>query len=158
MPMVQLSNNSLSDFVRQVVFGFQNRCQTNSIRLELDIEDVDTPFSCDTIKTAAASLLEHAIESLPDGGEIEVTLINSEYQWELEVAHCESKETETPETVGLKIYTESEHQMRLEAASLTLGGSVQTWKCPLGGLAHVLIVPKLENGLSGRDLSHNKAA
>lgn len=142
--MVQLSSQSLSDFVRQTVTGFRSECEERGISLELNIDDVCVPYQSNMVRTAAVTLMEDSIASMPNGGELEVNLIDSEFQWELEVADSGSRNRNV---------SGSDHQSTLEAVSLTLGGSVQTWNCPLGGLAHVLIVPKRASGnqaLSGR--------
>lgn len=146
--MVQLSSQSLSDFVRHTVTGFRNECEQQGISLELNIEDICVPYQSNIVRTAVVTMLESSISSMPAGGELEVNLIGTEFQWELEVADSGSRK---------RTASGSDCQSILEAVSLTLGGSVQTWNCPLGGLAHVLIVPKRGTG-TRTEPGHRKAA
>jgi len=147
--MVQLSSNSLSDFVRQALTGFRTQCRDQGITLELNIEDVNVPYQNNLVRTAVLALMESSISSTPEGGEIEVNLIDSQFQWELEVADSGARN---------RAEATMKQQNQLEAVSLALGGSVQTWKCPLGGLAHVLIVPKCGSGVGGNESQRRKAA
>ncbi len=147
--MVQLSSNSLSDFLRQTLTGFRAQCRSRGIKLELNIEDVNVPYQNSLVRTAVIALMESSIASTPDGGEIEVNLIDCQFQWELEVADSGSRQRNANTTV---------QQNKLEAVSLALGASVQTWNCPLGGIAHVLIVPKRGQGIGGNESQRRKAA
>lgn len=135
--MVHLSSQSLSDFIRQTITGFRPDCERLAISLELNIEDVSVPYQSNIIRTGVVTLMENSIASMSSGGELEVNLIDSEFQWELEVADSGTRNRNT---------SGNHEPSTLEAVSLALGGSVQTWKCPLGGLAHVLIVPKRNTG------------
>jgi len=126
--MVQLSQNSLSDFVRQVVSEYRNTCETKNVNLLLDLEEVSTP--------------------MPQGGELEATLVNAEFQWELEIADSgivdeteslpEAEQT-LPRIVGVDTNV---HMGKLNQLSILMNATLQSWNCPLGGTAHVLVVPK----------------
>lgn len=151
LPMVQLSNNSLSDFVRQVVSGYRNTCESNNVSLLLDLEEVTVPYDRKLVHRAVTALVENALQAMPDGGELEATLINAEHQWELEIADSGNRvkteapmnkpeaESELPRVVGVA----SSPQMGvLNNLSILMNATVQSWNCPLGGTANVLVVPK----------------
>ena len=153
--MVQLSNNSLSDFVRQVVSGYRTTCETKNVSMVLDLEEVTAPYDRVLVHKAVAAMVENALESMPEGGELEATLVNAEYQWELEIADSGSSEEETlsppPEKVAIAngqelpriLGTETNaHMGMLNHLSILMNATVQSWNCPLGGTAHVLVVPK----------------
>lgn len=149
--MVQLSQNSLSDFVRQVVSGYRNECEAQNVNVLLDLEEVVTPYDRKLVHHAVAAMVENAIEAMPQGGELEATLVNAEYQWELEIADSgkaavESEPTENrqpdkqlPQVVGVDA---NAHMGKLDQLSILMNATVQSWNCPLGGTAHVLVVPK----------------
>ena len=152
--MVQLSNNSLSDFVRQVVSGYRNTCETKNVSMVLDLEEVTAPYDRKLVHKAVVAMVENAIDAMPEGGELEATLVNAEYQWELEIADSgkSSDETyESPTPVGDTVNdglprilgTETNvHMGVLNQLSILMNATVQSWNCPLGGTAHVLVVPK----------------
>ena len=153
--MVQLSNNSLSDFVRQVVSGYRNTCESKNVSMVLDLEEVSAPYDRKLVQQAVAVMVENAIESMPEGGELEATLVNAEYQWELEIAdsgksleeeHADKSELAQsapdeglPRILGTDT---SVHMGMLNQLSILMNATVQSWNCPLGGTAHVLVVPK----------------
>ncbi len=146
--MVQLSQNSLSDFVRQVVSEYRNTCEAQNVNLLLDLEEVATPYDRKLVHHAVAAMVENAIEAMPQGGELEATLVNAEYQWELEIADSgkaivEDEPTVSqhnlPKIVGVDTNT---HMGKLNQLSILMNATVQSWNCPLGGTAHVLVVPK----------------
>lgn len=152
-PMVQLSNNSLSDFVRQIVSGYRNKCESKNVSLVLDLEEVSAPYDQKLVHRAVAAMVENAIESMPQGGELEATLINAEHQWELEIADSGEQKSEA---AGCEIPTdgdlpritgvEASHQIgMLNQLSVLMNATVQSWNCPLGGTANVLVVPKQSN-------------
>jgi len=153
--MVQLSNNSLSDFVRQVVSGYRNTCESKNVSMVLDLEEVSAPYDRKLVHRAVAAMVENAIEAMPEGGELEATLVNAEYQWELEIADSGKSFTEesTEATSLEKAVPDGElprilgadttaHMGMLNQLSILMNATVQSWNCPLGGTAHVLVVPK----------------
>jgi len=148
--MVQLSNNSLSDFVRQVVSGYRNTCESNNVSLVLDLEEVSAPYDRKLVHRAVAAMVENAIDSMPNGGELEATLINAEHQWELEIADSGEQQSQSePETTSTKSdlpriagVDVSPQIGMLNQLSVLMNATVQSWNCPLGGTANVLVVPK----------------
>ncbi|QEG24591.1 sensor histidine kinase [Mariniblastus fucicola] len=148
--MVQLSNNSLSDFVRQVVSGYRNTCESKNVSMVLDLEEVSAPYDRKLVHKAVIAMVENAIEAMPEGGELEATLVNAEYQWELEIADSgrsaeqdapsiNQTNPELPKVLGTETNL---HMGTLNQLSVLMNATVQSWNCPLGGTAHVLVVPK----------------
>ena len=153
--MVQLSNNSLSDFVRQVVSGYRNTCETKNVSMVLDLEEVTAPYDRTLVHKAVAAMVENAIEAMPEGGELEATLVNAEYQWELEIADSGTAPNEETPTLSETVSAATDQELPrilgtetnvhmgvLNQLSILMNGTVQSWNCPLGGTAHVLVVPK----------------
>ena len=149
--MVQLSNNSLSDFVRQVVSGYRNTCESRNVSVVLDLEEISVPYDRKLVHRAVTAMVENALQAMPDGGELEATLINAKHQWELEIADSGGR-SKTKETTGAPqaandlpriVEVESNTQMEvLNNLSILMNATVQSWNCPLGGTANVLVVPK----------------
>ena len=147
--MVQLSNNSLSDFVRQVVCSYRNACESKNVSMVLELEEVSAPYDRKLVHQAVSALVENAIHAMPQGGELEATLINTQFQWELEIADsgCGSTEaskstpteSELPRIEGVPSTTQ---MSELNHLSVLMNATVQSWNCPLGGTANVLVVPK----------------
>ena len=162
--MVHLSQNSLSDFVRQVVSEYRTTCDTKNVNVLMDLEDVATPFDQKLVHHAVAAMVENAIQAMPEGGELEATLVNAEYQWELEIADSGNRVVEEP-VVEKPIENEQQlprivgvdttaHMSKLNQLSILMNATVQTWNCPLGGTAHVLVVPKR----TGQESSNQRRA
>ncbi len=109
----------------------------------------------EVIHRAVANLIENAIDAMPKGGELLVTLVDCRHQWELEVADTSSIQEagEIPATHDREPTLKSE-LIRLQAdgsperleiansAAMVHGGQVQTWECPQGGTANVLVIPR----------------
>lgn len=156
--MVQLSQNTLTDFVRQVVSGYHQDCERNQVDIVLDLEDVATPFDQTLVHRAVIAMVENAIESMPLGGELEVTLVNAEYQWELEVAdsgtpadngdRTNNSDASLPRVFAVAANT---HINRLNQLSILMNATIQSWNCPLGGTANVLVVPKMSAHRAAND-------
>lgn len=149
--MVSLSQNSLSDFVRQIANGFRDACEARNISLELDLDEVSTSYDRRAVQSAVRAMMENAISAMPDGGELEATLIDGNNQWELEIADSGSKQAAdqalsknqtTAKLPRVALFSANEHLRRLNNISIMLHGTVQSWNCPLGGTALVLVVPK----------------
>jgi hypothetical protein len=143
--------NSVSNFVRELLDDYDPQFESRNIKLELDFDPIESAFDDSLIKAATIALLENAIESMPTGGELSVTLIDGSHQWELEVADtvgmafsshdCDSKD----ESVDLPViipFPETDRLRAAHRAALAHGGQIQTWNCPQGGTAQVLVVPK----------------
>ena len=147
--MVRLSNSSLSDFIKQIVSSYRNVCESERVSLTLDIEDVSVPYEPKMVRRAVELMMENAIDSMPEGGEVEATLINAEYQWELEIAdsgrrsHTEQVTNETSQRLPKVVCEPANRPMNsLQQLSILMNATIQSWNCPLGGTAIVLVVPK----------------
>lgn len=150
--MVQLSQNSLSDFVRQVVSGYRSECESKNVTVVMDLEEVAAPYDRTLVHRAVTAMIENAIDAMPDGGELEATLVNAEYQWELEIADSGNRisdkemqvstDSELPRIVAVET---NAHLGKLNQLSILMNAAIQSWNCPLGGTAHVLVVPKMNS-------------
>ena len=91
-----------------------------------------------------------------------VTLVDGENQWELEVAdslpHTKrgmmpaDATTTTPLSLyapEIQVLPESERLRLAMDVAMNHGGQIQTWNCPQGGKANVLVIPRiLQNNVS----------
>lgn len=128
----------------------------------LDIEEVSASYDPKIVHRVVAAMMDNALEAMPNGGELEATLINAEHQWELEIADSgngdksdstPAKQTDAklPRIVGVET---SPHIEVLNQLGILMNATIQSWNCPLGGTASVLVVPKM----SGNEQTINKAA
>ena len=140
------------DHVRQV-------CENKNIEIETDLDGVSVLASSALIIPAIGNLLSNGIAAMPLGGELSVTLVETNSQWELEVADSGPKPSRfkaagmtaiEPATVEEdkdelpRVLEFEAHRTLLVVDRLARehNGTVQTYACPLGGTAHVLIIPK----------------
>ena len=143
--MVRLSNSNLSDFISQIVNSYRSVCESERVSLTLDIDDVAVPYEPKMVRRAVELMMENAIELTPAGGEVEATLINAEYQWELEIAdtgsrsHSDQTISDTPDRLPR---VANRPINSLQQLSILMNATIQSWNCPLGGTAIVLVVPK----------------
>lgn len=150
---------SVSRLVNEIVLSLSDHFATSRITVELDVQPLDVFANHDLIRAALKSLMRNALTSMTHGGELSVTLIDSPHQWELEVADTSTNrlveasilkaqpdpENESVEAVGFPLNEqafERESLADVHAAAAAHGGHVQTWNCPSGGTANVLIIPK----------------
>lgn len=128
------------------------RLSRHNISIETDLEPTSALIDASVIQSAIQALLDNAIESMPDGGVLSATLINGKHQWEFEVADTSgiaysSIESCTPtdETTRLPVvipFPETDQLRDAYRSASKLGGQIQTWDCPQGGTAHVLVIPR----------------
>lgn len=139
----------INHLAQNLVDSFSSRLENYNIRVETDLPMVTADVFPTVIHRAVANLLENAIDSMPTGGELLVTLVDCRHQWELEIADTRSKHVQPRQS----FVAESEpvrmqpmqNQRKLEvanSAAMIHGGQVQTWECPQGGTANVLVIPR----------------
>lgn len=139
---------SVDQLVMEVIESQRHEFFDRNIQVETDLASVETLADSQLVKAAFASLIGNATELMETGGELTVTLIDSSHQWELEVAdscpvesppNTEAAESDLPTLIP---FPQTEHLRNAHRAAMSHGGQVQTWDCPQGGTAHVLVIPK----------------
>ncbi len=147
---------SVAEAVATAVDHIRGACLKRNITIETDLDGVDIEADSVLIVQAAANLLTNGINAMPAGGVLSVTLVETDSQWELEVADSgrlpsrfnapQNATDEIPEHPPVFIEFLA-HNVLHEVRSLAedYSGSMQTYPCPLGGSAHVLIIPKFSN-------------
>ena len=149
------SSIEINHLTKDLVASFTSRFERQNIRVETDLPEVKADVIPEVIHRAVANLIENAIDAMPKGGELLVTLVDCRHQWELEVADTSSipKVGEAPTSRDRELKLKSE-PIRLQAecsperleiansAAMVHGGQVQTWECPQGGTANVLVIPR----------------
>jgi light-regulated signal transduction histidine kinase (bacteriophytochrome) len=146
---------SVADATARAVQHIRQACKAKGIEIETDLSGVTVEAPSTLIIPAVAGLLTNAIAAMPAGGELSVTLVETEFQWELEVADSGVAPSQFPTSLGLhKTETVQSLPTILEFEAhaalhsvIQLAekhcGDVHTFACPLGGSAHVLTVPKI---------------
>jgi len=151
---------SISRLINEIVLSLSEHFASNRITVELDVQPLEVQANLPLIQSALKGLLQNALQSMTNGGELSVTLIDCPHQWELEVADTSTNRLveasilkdqpgdidRQTETTSLPLGTanlDREALNKVYAAAEAHGGHVQTWNCPSGGTANVLIIPKL---------------
>jgi len=153
----------VDQLVQSTVESHQLQFAKSSINVEMDLENVEATIDREMVRKTTKLLLDNATEKmLNGGGTISVTLIDGEHQWELEVADTDgmayhpfghsnndSAKTNQPnENEDLPVilqFPSTESLRKAYRLAAQHGGQIQTWDCPQGGTAHVLVVPKRPN-------------
>ncbi len=148
---------SIHELTRNVIQSFSGELSKRKISIDADLPNLTDCVDTRLIHRAVAKLLENAIDSMPDGGQISVTLIDGRHHWELEVAdsageiyrsgwksHADTENTD-PYPDLLRVISESPRLDLVRTAAALHGGQVQSWKCPQGGTANVLVIPRAQN-------------
>jgi hypothetical protein len=142
---------SLGQFLTELLDSYQTLLERKNISLVKDFDDVVAPFDVTLVSSAIRALVDNAIQSMPLGGELSAILIDGKHQWELEIADtvwpsknsvARQAPAEDSHRPVILPFPENEYLRVAHRAAITHGGEVQTWKCPLGGTAHVLAIPK----------------
>lgn len=142
----------IGQLVDKVLYKLHPEIERSNVNVETDVCELVAPIDSSTIEAAIKNLIQHAINILPKGGEISVTLIDGNYQWELEVADSSTSFTSSASFSPLvddphqlnRIVPQIFDQFLVDAHRLALrhGGQIQSWDCPQGGMANVLVIPK----------------
>ncbi len=132
---------------------FRSHCDASGVTIETDIEDCQATADRQFVRAVATGLITNALGAMPRGGELSVTLIDTAHQWELEVADSGPNPSrlsqpkqggdpdqiphliEFPATEALRNVIRLAHQNQ---------ANVESFLCPLGGTAWVMVVPKLQ--------------
>lgn len=158
-------SQNVDQFIDGIVNDFRPRLEKQRIVLETDLDSVDACVDSALLHSAASALVENAIQSMPNGGEISITLIDGQHQWELEVADSlgmafnpaeqSTKDSESDLPVIIP-FPETENLRNAHRAALQHGGHIQTWSCPQGGTAHVLVVPRTPRNAPAAPAQHQR--
>ena len=150
------SVESIAAITNDLLLSFQDRFAKQNIVLETDLSQLDSKINSSLFRTVVCSLIENAIDAMPNGGELTITLLGDQHHWELEIADSGAGQSGRwgEDRPQLKIYSEDENLRRIIAvpvsahlhkaqqAAMKHGCQIQSWDCPQGGTAHVLVVPK----------------
>ena len=143
---------SIDQLTEGILTDFETQLESNNIRVDKDLPNFSADVYPRFIHAAVCQLIENAIQQMPSGGELNVTLIEGERCWELEVADSlpnpqmrkHNSPTALPHTMLPRI-AGIEPDLKLEVAQHAAdlhGGHVQSWDCPQGGTANVLVIPR----------------
>ena len=138
--------------IQRGVQRVQDRCDRRRIAIHLDLIPVQAAVDAEELAWVIDRLLDQAIERMPGGGELSITLVDTRFQWELEIAdsapmahrvwyHDSGKPSGTALVHAIPIIhddLETVHQI-----ASRWNGVVQSCICPQGGTAHILVVPHL---------------
>ncbi len=138
---------TVNTLVQSILSELGPEIRARQIELDIDLDSVPLKHHAATISTAIRGLIANSLQSAPHRGQISITLIDSVDQWELEIA-----DTSEPSLAALnpsvnhrlKIFSHgsSPHLQRADRAAFAIGGGIQFWNCPQGGVAFVLVIPK----------------
>jgi signal transduction histidine kinase len=140
----------------KIIESLQEELDRKQISVEIDADELIVIADKQLIWSAAEGMIRHAIDNMPNGGEITVIVVDSSNQWELEVADsarhppkraesamrmqcCANLADNMPTAVAFPSgdFLQPAHQ-----AAMLLGGQIQCWDCPQGGTAFVMVIPK----------------
>lgn len=156
---------AIDKLVQEVIESYQSDFVEKNIVVETDLSQINAVADSELIKSAFAALIGNAQELMSNGGELTVTLVDGNHHWELEVAdnlneaYSErktdaDKKTETSESTAARElptvipFPDTDHLRNATRAAMSHGGHVQSWECPQGGTAYVLVIPKPRNSFS----------
>ena len=141
----------LEQMLSELLDTYQTLLDRKKISLVKDFDEVHTRFDVNLVSSAVRALVDNAIHSMPLGGELSAILIDGEHQWELEIsdtvwpanhAIVRQMTLDNPQLPLILPFPENEHLRIAHRTAIAHGGEIQTWNCPLGGTAHVLVIPK----------------
>lgn len=154
----------INQLTEQVITSFAGKFREQMINVDTDMESVCASVDPQSIHSAVSRMIENAIESMPEGGNINVTLIDGQHHWELEVADSVGEiygdrwknkvenNNEIHSRNLMRISTENPQLAAVRSAANLHGGQLQSWVCPQGGTAHVLIIPRRQKKTKNQEI------
>ncbi len=150
---LSFEKTSINQLVTEIVDSQKAAWSERRLRLEMDIQPMEAHINVQLIQLALSGLLVNAIQNTPYGGEITVTSIDGTHQWEIEVADSsQATQFQTAEELQrredeeelpvLLTFPVGDHLRTAYKAAFDHGGDIQSWECPQGGLAYLLVVPR----------------
>ena len=141
---VSTTQVSIDSLMELILDRFKPQIHSKNLSVEKELDSFQAEIAADSIDSAMSQLIENAIKNAPVGGEINVTLVDSKSYWELEIAGAEldaNPSKKQPDSHPARFEPIKPLEVAKKAASLH-GGEVQTWRCPLGETAQILIIPR----------------
>ncbi len=152
----QLQHVSVTQLVSDIIEDCNSEISTRNLQVEFDDQAIEAQVNSDLIRVAFTALMNNAIETSPDESEITVTTIDGPHHWEVEVADSshssrqtlnvdieDQSNTEPDEGLAVILPFPANENLRIAyRAAIEHGGQVQSWQCPQGGMAYVLVIPR----------------
>ena len=156
------NQEKVSAIIASTIASFERQCAIQGVAVELDLDDCQVSAPTDFVTASAEGMIANALRSMPAGGELSITLIETEHQWELEVADSgpnpsrlsnpeltkpsngqKSKVRQSDESLPHIVEFPSTEEIRqVIRVAIKHGSSVESFSCPLGGTAWIMAVPK----------------
>ncbi|MDB4533424.1 HAMP domain-containing histidine kinase [Vicingaceae bacterium] len=146
---LQLFTFEMRDLLARVFQSMKQRLQNHGIRIEIDMpKQMPVTADIELMRRAIENLIVNAIDAMERGGELLVTGVADESQWEIEIADSGSG---VPEQHSIRIFdpffsTKSDAVgiglATAKAVALQHGGSIRAWNCPQGGAAFAIAIPR----------------
>lgn len=124
---------------------FEDRLKSKKLRLEKELQSTTADVLPNEISAAIYQLIENAIARSPEGGNVNVTLVDNENCWELEVANSSKADFERWGAAQNSPLPDCSSSASLQAvidAAESHGGELKSLNCPLGGTANILKIPR----------------
>lgn len=140
----------------EVLTEYQTQLDARAIAVELDLEADQPAMGTPQLRGAISALIEQAIDAMPEGGELSLTLVTGPFQWELEIADtgrplptepnssttsADASAEEAPRILELIPFRRQSCLERARQQARELGLMIESWNCPQGGTAWVLVCP-----------------
>lgn len=152
--------HSVTDLISDTLDDVKPLLVERNIQMDLDLQPIEAVYDRRLIGLVVANLVRNAIDACPSGMELSVTTIDGPHQWELEVADsseyvdsCQSAigtlsdDSGNPGLPRVIPFPHTEFLRAAYRAAFAHGCRIQNWRCPLGGMAYVLTVPRHPGGL-----------
>lgn len=130
----------LLHFCQQICQGFAARLQAQDVEVQYDIEP---GLSCELersqIRHVLATLVEDALDAMPNGGTLDISAVRTRHAVEIEVADsgewsgCDEETVGRPGAAFLGVPINGQH--------VPGRTRVETVVCPQGGLARTVVIP-----------------
>lgn len=147
--------SSVTDLISDTLADVNPVLIEREIQLDLDLDPIEARFDRTLIGQAITNLIQNAVHSSPIGGELSLTTIDGSHQWEFEIADSSGSKSdyrrgaldscndwESNELPTLIPFPATEFLRSAYRAAFAHGSQLHSWRCPLGGVAYVLTVPR----------------
>ncbi len=145
----------LSSLVKEVQLSIAPQLLAQGIRCEMDLpEHVIVMADANMLRRAILNLTLNAIDAMPDGGDLEITLVEMAGQIELEIADSGSGFDDNARRQAMDPFYSTKNTGTglglaiVDRVAVAHGGSIRLDNCPQGGAAVTLCLPHTATGAS----------
>lgn len=136
-----MTTHSLDQLLNELVRAAARRYATAPIDITIDCEALPIPMPPKQLQAILLPLLERSLRAMPGGGELVITAVSMPQALEIEIADSAAEEHAAKHPVANP--ASHNNLQRADHIAQLFGAHITRQKCPEGGMAATLVVPRV---------------